>query len=367
MNQLVAPIGSVLACLLLKDVTFDDLSLLSSFSFPSLEQLVISLDERAGAPENDSASIANLNAPALRRVSFSGAFVEEIDHGVLFPWKQLTHFLCYNNPDYCDFFLLTHLPFCIQLNFLHFELQDGEREQDHLEDLRDTTANRIVLPNLETLSLDFGNLFLSDYEDRYLNMFLRFELPNLQKLYLSFGSTDGEIIPAFLDELRRLKNLEHLSLAIHGNDAETLARDMLQALPSIKTLELSLAAEYTGFLESLIPSGQQGFLPNLLTLALMFDESILDHDRAFLDPGILAQFVDSRTQCDLAIRLEKITIFVCHPEGSDYSTLNAVQEVLRPYTPEVLVWNVRYKAVPWRRWIYIDPELDDKPELLDLY
>ncbi|KAJ2932277.1 hypothetical protein H1R20_g4823, partial [Candolleomyces eurysporus] len=82
----------------------------------------------------------------------------------------------------------------------------------------------------------------------------------------------------------------------------------------------------------------------------MFDASAFDHDKVFLDPDILVQFVDSQIQCDLATSLGKFTI----------------SEVLRPYTSEVLVWNVWYKIAPWWRWIFIDPELEDLPELLEL-
>jgi hypothetical protein len=173
--RLIEPIGGSLTHLLLMNVTFGDLPPLSLLQFPSLEQLVIALDEFAQDPSDAIASFSN--APALRRVSFSGSLVEETDRKVMFPWDQLTHFICYNIPDYCDFFLLTDLPFCSQLRFLHLELHDGARDQSYLENFRAGQApNRIVLPSLETLSLDFGGLeLLHDESLLYPNIFFPFE------------------------------------------------------------------------------------------------------------------------------------------------------------------------------------------------
>ncbi|KAJ2921666.1 hypothetical protein H1R20_g15428, partial [Candolleomyces eurysporus] len=370
-NRLIEPIGGSLTHLLLKDVTFDDISPLSLFSLPSLEQLVLSFDESAENPKNVSA-LTFANAPALRRVSFSGSLVEEADRSVIFPWSQLTHFLCYNNPDYCDFFLLTYLPFCNQLRFLYLDLHDSASEQPYLQNFLNTMPNRIVLPNLETFSLDVGNLNIPYHESLYPNVLFPFELPNLRKLQLALDYIDDSAItPSFLNELRRLESVEHLSLTIDyprnstttGPDIETPLRDIFGALPNIKTLELSLSPQYSYLVDGLTLSAQQDLLPNLHSLALTFNSA--DHGKHFIHPDILTQFVNSRTQ------LEKITILVneCGRDRPDlgHPMLELVREALQPFISRGLVQDIRQETMPSQRWISVDPELRAWPELLELH
>ncbi|RXW15836.1 hypothetical protein EST38_g10019 [Candolleomyces aberdarensis] len=368
--QLIEPIGGSLTHLLLNDVTFDNVFPLSLSSLPSLEQLVLSFDEYSADPKNASA-LTFANAPALRRVSFSGSLEEETDRRVIFPWSQLTHFLCCNIPDYCDFFLLTYLPLCNQLRFLYFDLHNRENKQSYLKNFRNTMPNRVILPNLETFNLDFGNLSIPyHHESLYPNMLFPFELPNLRKLQLAFDCIDGSTItPAFLNELRRLESVEHLSLTIDycrnsrttGPDIETPLRDIFGALPNIKTLELSLSLDYSHSLDGLTLSVQQDLLPNLLTLALTFD--FTQHYKGFIHPDILTQFVNSRTQ------FKKITILDCgwNVPNLGHPTLELIREALRPFISRGLVQDIRHVPMPSRRWIYVDPELRAWPELLELY
>ncbi|RXW19391.1 hypothetical protein EST38_g6466 [Candolleomyces aberdarensis] len=365
--QLIEPIGGSLTRLFLKYVTVEGCSRLSLLPLPSLEQLVIILDDSAEYPETFSASFDN--TPALRRISFSGSFEESLDRKVLLPWNQLTHFLNYSCPDYFEFFLLTNLFLCTQLRFLFLGIIDCGGVRGYLETSRSSVPKRIVIPSLETLALDFSTIWFREYANTnpYPNIFFPFEFPNLRKLVLLFNHIAGNVTSPFLDELRRLKNLEHFSIAIQEDDALIPLQAMLQALPHIKTLELSLSGEYTPAIAQLTAlPGQQGLLPNLHTLALMFDANGLDHDKAFLDPDTLVRFVESRTQRALATRLEKFTIVVCSLDGPDYATLDGVRKVLRPYIPKVLVWSVQCWIILYQRWIHVDPELEGRPELLEL-
>ncbi|RXW15831.1 hypothetical protein EST38_g10020 [Candolleomyces aberdarensis] len=365
-GQLTEPIGGSLTRLLLKYVTLDDFSHLSLLQLPSLEQLSISLDVSVQSTENSPVSFTN--APALRRASFSGSFDEGVDRKVIFPWNQLTHFIGYSCPDYCEFFLLTNLPLCTQLRFLSLELEDYGSERYYLQKSRRSAPTRTVVPSLETLALNFSDLYLRDYADTnpYPNVFFPFEFPNLRKLVLLLGFIKEDLSPSFLDELRRLKNLEHLSISIRHGDTLTPLRAILQALPHIKTLELGLRNEYTPIIAQLTGStGPQDLLPNLHTVGLMFDASNPDHSDDSIWLETLTRFVESRTQPELATRLETITFFAC--DHKVHPMLDAVRQALRPFILQCLIVKTRRINLSNLNWIAIDPELEGRPELLELY
>ncbi|KAJ2921665.1 hypothetical protein H1R20_g15429, partial [Candolleomyces eurysporus] len=364
-GQLAEPIGGTLTRLLLKYVTLDDFSHLSLLQLPSLEQLSISLDISVQYTVNSPVSFAN--APALRRVSFSGSFDEGVDRKVIFPWNQLTHFIGYSCPDYCEFFLLTNLPLCTQLKFLSLELEDYGSERYYLQNSRSSAPTRIVVPTLETLALNFSNLYFRDYASThpYPNVFFPFEFPNLRKLVLLFGYLEEDVSPSFLDELRRLKNLEHLSISIRNGDTLMPLQAIFQALPRIKTLELGLRNDYTPVIAQLTgPTGPQHLLPNLRTARLMFHGSNPNYNEDSIWLDTLTRFVEFRTQPEVATRLETIAFFACDHKA--HPTLDAVREALRPFTPQCLIVKTKRINLSNLNWISLDPELEGRPELLEL-
>jgi hypothetical protein len=174
-----------------------------------------------------------------------------------------------------------------------------------------------------------------------------------------------------LDELGRLKNLEHLSITIDyrmihwdpNPDIERPLRDIFQTLPSIKTLELSVTVECSDLLEHLTLSSQQALLPNLRVLALTFNRA--DHKEGFVTYKALTQFVNSRPQ------LKKITVLECDSEGHnlpEHATLELVREILKSFGSRGLVHDIRRTtAMPSQRWIHVHPELRARPELLEFY
>jgi hypothetical protein len=371
-GQLIEPIGSSLTRLLLRYVTLDDLSSLSLLPLPSLEQLVLSLQHSVALrPENVSASFKH--ALALRRVSFSGSEQDSIDRKVLLPWNQITHFLSFCCPDYFEFFLLNYLPLCTQLRFSSFELSEGEIVWNYLEGFRNT-GPKIVIPSLETLALDFTNIQLRVGVYPYPNIFFPFEFPKLRKLVLLFSSIAEDVMSSsFLAELRRLKNLEHVSVTIRNGDENAPTPvwalwDTLQVLPHITTLELSLQDNYTGILEQLTVSPDQHvFLPNLRTLGLMFDANTACHDSHFIHSYALSHFIESRATGTLATPVETIEILVCDYSAT-YATLERVREVLQPFLGEGLLLKIkRVKATENPSWAHFDPELEGRPQLLELY
>lgn len=364
-RQLVEPISGSLTRLLLRYVIFDDLTLLSKVHLPCLEQLVLCLEDCVYQGLKN-VGLSFVNTPALRRVSFSGSLDAGTDRSITFPWNQLTHFLCYNTLEYCEFFLVTYPPFCTQLRFLFLELHDSEIEESYIHEFVLSASTKIVLPNLEVFGLDFSNLSLDfDPPAAPYPYLIPFELPNLRKLLLTLSSVEATITSTFLDEIRNLKKLEHLSIEVQEGDTTTSLQPMLRASRHIKTLELSLWTEYTGFFEKLM---EEDLVPNLQTLGIMFDPDKKPYNGPFLDFGIFRRFLEPRTRHGLADPLKKLIFFV-RGDKTDYPALSmdAVREVLPSFISTGLVVEIKDSDLPNPSWISFDQELDGRAELLDIY
>ncbi|KAJ2932780.1 hypothetical protein H1R20_g4315, partial [Candolleomyces eurysporus] len=371
LDPLLVPFTTSLTSLVLSQVPILQIHALPSGLFPSLERLVLYIDEDDYQQNTwllNGPVAAFESAPVLQRVATNKILAGSGAISFRLPWQQLTYFI----EDDCDKnthrFLIDILPQCVTLRWLGILLPEADLGQG-FEELWDNQPVRIM-PSLRSLSLDLEG-------DQYPNFFDNFKFPELRALrlkggYMDFNSEhananswDPDEVNRFFDKIENEFRLDYLSVCANLIYRSTLER-LFRATPHVTVLDAHIWEKFEHLFETLTisQSPSQCFLPRLKTLVLELGSSIaLEYDEGeTIDPDAFASFLESRMRCAPEGRLRKIVLYGRYPDQVSNET--PFVQVIQRYLPEGLllerqvVTELRHDKVNVD-WTERDPELQD--------
>ncbi|KAJ2936291.1 hypothetical protein H1R20_g802, partial [Candolleomyces eurysporus] len=369
LDPLLIPFTTSLTSLVLSRVPISQIHALPSGLFPSLERLVLYIDEDDYQQNTwllNRPVAAFESAPVLQRVATNKILAGSGAISFRLPWQQLTHFIEDDCDENAHRFLIDILPQCVTLRWLGILLLEADLGQA-FEELWDNQPVRIM-PSLVSLSLDLER-------DQYPNFFDNFKFPGLRALRLKGGymDFDGEHANADFwdpDEVNRFFNkianefrLDYLSVCANLIYRSTLER-LFRATPHVTVLDAHIWEKFENLFETLTisQSPSQCFLPQLKTLVLELGSSAAVSYGETIDPDAFASFLESRMRCAPEDRLRKIVLYGRYPDQVSDET--PFVQVIQRYLPEGLslerrvVTELRYGKLNVD-WTERDPELQD--------
>ncbi|KAJ2914793.1 hypothetical protein MD484_g5599, partial [Candolleomyces efflorescens] len=366
LNNLLLHTSHTLTRLALSCVRISELRTLSPALFPSLEILVMRLNQRDRCREGELIE-AFQEAPSLRRVAISEwKILPESRMNVALPLQQLTHYVIGHSVKDFRAFLGPSLPSLANLRYLfvHFGKAAG----------LETTWNRISTPvrlkNVEGLALTYAPQGIT-----YPDILDKVSLPNLRSLQIHgmemdlFASALHPVTHArwshdqahrFLTKLENFRHLESLGLEVRFNATTTSLRALFDALPRLTRLDILIGGwGHIDCLELLTLKSdglEANLLPHLRTLIVGITVG------AELDTKVLDDFLRSRLlQCD-DVRLKT---FVFYTFSKKIQNHQAVCQVLQSYECYGLCFEyvVYDDSMAGQNWIQRDPGMRDWPEV----
>jgi len=219
-------------------------------------------------------------------------------------------------------------------------------------------SSPIPLHSLKHLSLDFYFLAGPGF---FPDCFDVFEFENLVSLRmigipeLDFDSgLNGPLFKAhnFLNKLRGLRKLEHLSLGGQNHITSSTLEKILEAVPSVKFLDIDFPILTVQKLFDIL--FYSSALPLLTTFAWVprSCDGVEMRDR-------MREFVTSRTEVELQHPLQNIQLY-----GSGVKFIfDTVEEVIRGRGNVLLE---KCEGSRWEHWLFRDPYLDDWKEAREI-